>query len=84
MGTRCQTQNWIPAIPFMLGYGDDHPRATPHSLFYNLFSVQTYMGCMLVKTASIIQAQADKVVSHVAPKWCFPTDSSEIRPVHKS
>lgn len=48
---------------------------------FNLFSVQTHTDR---QTASIIQAQADTVVSHVAPKWCFPTDSSDIRPVHRS
>lgn len=50
----------------------------------NLFSVRTHTDRALVQTASIFQAQADKVVSHVAPKWCFLTDSSDIRPVHRS
>lgn len=51
---------------------------------FNLFSVRTHTDCALVQTTSIIHAQADKVVSHVAPKWCFPTDSSDIRLVHRS
>lgn len=60
------------------------PRATSLTYTFHLFRVETHMDRAFVQTTSIIQAQADAVVSHVAPKWCFLSNSCDVLPVHTS